>query len=162
MTRYTFGNGHLISQAQGGETRYFLHDALQSTRALTDETGEVTSTFAYDAFGELVEQTGVTSETDYLFTGQQYDSGTELYSLRARFYSPAQGRFLSRDPHPYNYRNPFELNRYVYTANNPATYVDPSGRSLAEIGKQISSAVKALQNGRWVAGATGGTFGAAA
>ncbi|MCA9886567.1 MAG: RHS repeat-associated core domain-containing protein, partial [Anaerolineae bacterium] len=92
----------------------------------------------------------------------QYDSGTELYSLRARFYSPAQGRFLSRDPHPYNYRNPFELNRYVYTANNPATYVDPSGRSLAEIGKQISSAVKALQNGRWVAGATGGTFGAAA
>ncbi|MBZ0304801.1 MAG: hypothetical protein K8I82_01915 [Anaerolineae bacterium] len=52
-----------------------------------------------------------------------------LYSLRARYYNPSDGRFLSRDSYAYNYQNPFELNRYSYAANNPITHFDPSGLS---------------------------------
>jgi RHS repeat-associated protein len=47
--------------------------------------------------------------------------------LWARYYDPAIGRFLSQDPYPVNTGNPMELNRYVYTANNPVNYTDPSG-----------------------------------
>jgi len=44
------------------------------------------------------------------------------------------GRFLSQDTYPVNVNNPVELNRYVYTANNPVNAIDPSGYTLAETG----------------------------
>ncbi|HEU0291248.1 MAG TPA: RHS repeat-associated core domain-containing protein [Anaerolineales bacterium] len=68
----------------------------------------------------------------YLYTGQQFDSLTGLYSLRARYYNPALGRFLSQDTYPVNFSNPVELNRYVYTANNPIHGMDPSGHGVVE------------------------------
>ncbi|KAB2892824.1 MAG: hypothetical protein F9K28_11065, partial [Bacteroidetes bacterium] len=63
-----------------------------------------------------------------MYTDQQYDSATGLYSLRARYYDPSDGRFLSRDTYAYHYQNPIELNRYVYGMNNPATFYDPTGQ----------------------------------
>lgn len=50
-----------------------------------------------------------------------------MYSLRARYYNPALGRFLSGDTYPVNLGNPVELNRYVYAANRPINLVDPTG-----------------------------------
>ena len=100
-TSYTLAEGQLISQTKNGNTAYFLTDALGSTRALADHTGSITSTYDYDAFGNLLgEPTNL--ETDYLFTGQQYDPVTELYLLRARYYDTSIGRFLNRDTWPYN------------------------------------------------------------
>ncbi len=52
---------------------------------------------------------------------------TGLYNLRARLYTPATGRFLSRDTFDKGPGNPSELNRYVYTANNPVNASDPTG-----------------------------------
>ena len=123
---YTLANGMVLSQTNNGVTHYLLPDAQNSTRALTDDAGLITDTFDYSAFGELIDRTG-TSEANYLYTGQQYDAVSELYSLRARYYDASIGRFLSRDTWAYDYQNPVELNRYVYTANNPATWSDPSG-----------------------------------
>jgi hypothetical protein len=37
---------------------------------------------------------------------------------------------MGMDTWPLDYSNPVELNRYVYAAGNPATYVDPSGYSI--------------------------------
>jgi hypothetical protein len=55
-----------------------------------------------------------------------------LYSLRARYYDPSDGRFLSRDTWPIDTFNSIELNRYGYTANNPINGFDPSGMNLGE------------------------------
>jgi len=68
-----------------------------------------------------------TPNTDYLYTGQQFDTSTGLYSLRARYYDPGVGRFNSRDMWAYDFQNPMEFNRYVYAAGNPVNLVDPSG-----------------------------------
>ena len=70
------------------------------------------------------------SDNPYRYTGQQFDALTGLYSLRARYYDPALGRFLSRDVFPYG--NPVELNRYTYAAGNPVNFADPSGNNFAE------------------------------
>jgi RHS repeat-associated protein len=49
------------------------------------------TTAAICAFG------GVWRSPSY-YRGEQYDSDLGLYYLRARYYNPATGRFLSRDP----------------------------------------------------------------
>jgi RHS repeat-associated protein len=77
-------------------TSCYLHDGQGSVRALSDDSGNVTDSYAYTAFGELYAQTG-SDINAYLYTGQQFDSLTGLYSLRARYYDPAVGRFLSQD-----------------------------------------------------------------
>ena len=124
----------LISQTDHKElpetdiTLYYLPDAQGSTRALAKADGSLGQTFDYDAFGNLEGDYSTSGlDTNYLYTGQQYDAMSELYSLRARYYDASIGRFLSRDTWAYDYQNPVELNRYVYTANNPATWSDPSG-----------------------------------
>jgi RHS repeat-associated protein len=107
---------------------YFLSDVQGTTRALTTTTGAIEQSYSYDAFGNLTTTIATNAfKTDYLYTGQQYDPATELYSLRARYYDPSVGRFMSRDTWAYNYGNPVELNRYVYAAGNPTRYRDPSG-----------------------------------
>ena len=45
-----------------------------------------------------------------------------LYYLRARYYDPTIGRFMSQDPLPAG-------NPYAYVGNNPVRYVDPSGKT---------------------------------
>jgi len=127
----------LLSQTRSGAISYFLQDGQSSTRALTDNTGAITDTYSYTAFGELQSQSGSTTNS-YLYTGQQFDSLTGLYDLRARYYNPGLGRFLSQDTYPVNFGSPLELNRYAYTANNPINAMDPSGHNLVEyLGTQI-------------------------
>jgi RHS repeat-associated protein len=58
------------------------------------------------------------------YTGQQYDSITGQYYLRARYYNPVIGRFTQEDP----YRGD-GLNLYAYVSNNPVSYYDPTGYS---------------------------------
>ena len=49
--------------------------------------------------------------------------------LRARYYNPSIGRFISRDSFAGKKSDPLSLNLYTYCANNPIVYIDPSGRS---------------------------------
>jgi RHS repeat-associated protein len=128
-TSYVLAGSKLISQTQNGVARFYLQDGQGSTRTLTDNSGSVTDTYSYTAFGEMYGKTGTTTN-NYLYTSQRFDSLTNLYSLRARFYNPVNGRFLSRDTFAYNLDDPFELNRYVYVANTPINAIDPTGNQI--------------------------------
>lgn len=50
--------------------------------------------------------------------------------LRARYYDPVVGRFLSRDPWEGDLFHPQTLNGWSYVENNPARYTDPSGHGV--------------------------------
>ncbi len=50
-----------------------------------------------------------------------------LFCLRARYYRPEVGRFVSRDRWPGDSRLPATLQRFVYVANNPLAAPDPTG-----------------------------------
>ncbi len=134
LTSHTLANTRLLSQRQNNITNYYLSDGQGSVRSLTDTTGVVTDTYTYTAFGELYNSTG-TTDNAYLYTGQQFDDLTGLYSLRARYYNPALGRFQSRDTYSINYNDPTELNRYAYVANNAINLTDPTG--LFAIGEYV-------------------------
>lgn len=105
-------------------TEYFLPDALGSARQIVDAGGAVQSAASYEPFGAPI--TGGASS--YGFSGEWQDT-TGLVFLRARFYSPELGIFLSRDPFPGFQTQPASLSSYLYAYNNPVLLTDPSGKN---------------------------------
>jgi RHS repeat-associated protein len=81
----------------GNPTAYYHHDQIGSTRALTSPTGAV-STFSWSPWGQSAASSGSLT-TPFGWAGQYADSESGLVWLRARYYSPSTGQFLSRDPH---------------------------------------------------------------
>ncbi|MCX4026081.1 tandem-95 repeat protein [Endozoicomonas sp. SM1973] len=122
---YTYGDD-LVSQKRNGTSSYYHYDGLGSTRALSDTTGVITDTYNYEAFGSLLNSTG-TTKNNYLFTGEQFDSGLNQYYLRARYYNQQSGRFTQMDSWMGSKFAPNSLNKYNYTESDPANGVDPSG-----------------------------------
>jgi RHS repeat-associated protein len=121
-TRYIYGPGGMpLEQVTSSTTNYFHHDQLGSTRALTDANGTTVATYTYDAYGKLSASTG-SMTNPFMFAGQYFDSDSGLYYLRARYYDPSTGQFLSRDPLVDLTREP-----YGYVHDNPLNFTDPSG-----------------------------------
>jgi RHS repeat-associated protein len=132
--RYTLGTQR-ISQTQlvsnTWTTSFYGYDGFGSVRTLTDGTGAVTDTYDYDydAWGNAVNTTGSTPNL-YLYRGEQYDPDLNLYYLRARYFNPLTGRFLSRDPAEGHAIDPQTLHRYLYVGADPVNRIDPSGRNF--------------------------------
>ncbi len=97
-----------------------------TTADLTDDQGDVVDDYTYDVFGAIRSQSG-SSDNYWLFTGEQRDSDEDLYYLRARYYDPEIGRFLSQDPLTGSVYNAQTQNRYPYVGGNPTNRIDPSG-----------------------------------
>jgi len=114
---------------------FYQYDGRGTVRLLTDLVGTVTDTYEYDAFGNQISHTG-TTPNPYLYRGERYDADLGLYYLRARWYNPATGRFMTRDPYQGSIYDPASLHRYNYARANPANFIDPSGRfATGEYGK---------------------------
>jgi len=117
----------LISGTDGsGSQTYYTGDGLGSTTDLTNSSATKTDGYTYDAFGAPTHSPGSSANT-FQFTGQQRDADSGLQYLRARYYDPTVGRFLSRDPLPGQLMRPATQNRFAYVRNNPASSVDPLG-----------------------------------
>jgi RHS repeat-associated protein len=114
-------NGLSIEQITGGNATFLLHDQQDSTRLLTDSTGKVVGTYSYDAWGSTTDHTG-NATTNLQYDGQYIDAETGFQYLRARYYDPATGQFITVDP---VYRATLE--HYNYSADNPLNLADPSG-----------------------------------
>ncbi len=121
----------LIAQKAGMNKLYMLTDGLGSTRLLTDSAGSISARYSYDAFGLERSYAGVNS-TGFTFAGEQMDSDTGLQYLRARYYDPEDGRFISVDPVPGSQEITQSLNFYVYVENNSVNKIDPRGTSSQE------------------------------
>jgi len=121
---YYYGLGR-ISQQQGINSEYFLADALGSVRQIANSNGTLVYRQNFDPFGNLIgsEGDGVSS---YGYAGEWTD-GTGLQHLRARYYAPANGTFLTRDPFKGVLSQPASLTPYTYALNNPVMYTDPNG-----------------------------------
>ncbi|MCE5200454.1 MAG: RHS repeat-associated core domain-containing protein [Armatimonadota bacterium] len=104
-------------------------------------TGTAVAQYVYNPYGKLSTTESVDGATwnNYLFTGQMLDRTTGLYYLRARFYDPGVGRFISRDTIKGNENDPLSLHRYSYCVSDSVNRTDPTGHSsYTEVGVSAS------------------------
>jgi len=104
-----------------GNVLYYHADQLGSTRALTDAGGRPVVTYAYDPYGSAT-PSGTEVLNPFQFAGQYTDVQTGLIYMRARWYDPATGQFISRDPRVSESGQP-----YAYANNSPHNFTDPTG-----------------------------------
>lgn len=105
---------------------YYIYDDQGNIRFVTDEVGNKVRSTEYDPFGNWRAANGQ-ANIHMLYQSQQLDSESSLYYLRARYYDPLIGRFISKDPAMGVLSNPQTQNPYAYALNNPINNSDPSG-----------------------------------
>ena len=132
---YYLGSQRVAMQVDdGGESKvYYIHtDHLGSTSAMSNESGTLVigSVTRYLPYGGY--RTAPSANlTDHGFTGHKHNSYIKLVDMKARWYSPQLGRFISADSIIPDPLNPQSFNRYSYVLNLPMTYTDPSGHAAA-------------------------------
>ena len=150
---YIYGNGLLYRiKASDNSAQYYHYDSRGSTIAITNAGQEITHEYVYDDFGQILNHL----ETDFnpfCYVGQYgvMFEDSLLYFMRARYYRPDIGRFLSEDP-------VWDVNLYSYAKNNSVNRIDPVGRkdqgviintkqSFDQYGNQMITTFRQLPNG---------------
>ena len=116
----------LLSMTRGSSTYYYQMNAHGDVVSLTDSSGAVVDIYTYDPWGKLLTSTGSVTNP-FRYAGYYYDSGTGLYYLWHRYYSPGLQRFLTVDSIKGEMGETQSLDRYVYVEDDPLRLVDPSG-----------------------------------
>ena len=118
----------LIYADRGKDTgkQYYVTDPHGNVVQLIDGSGEVVRTYEYDSFGNEVDPDS-RDENPFRYCGEYYDRETGEVYLRARYYRPETGRFLTRDTYTGEAEEPLSLHLYTYCENDGVNGVDPSG-----------------------------------
>ena len=115
------------------EAYYFVRNLQGDVVEILDKSGTPMAEYAYDAWGKctLVREmsgSGIGGINPFRYRGYYYDAETGLYYLKARYYDPETGRFIS--PDDISYLDPETiggLNLYAYCGNDPVNRYDPTG-----------------------------------
>jgi len=157
----TDGNVLATERFQQNATQYYLYnkDIQESTSSLVKEDGSADATYQYTDFGETTIQGDDQAKNEVCYTGGIYDQSTGLYYLNARYYNPEDGRFMTEDSYRGEIMKPETGHLYVYCANNPVNYVDPSGHWFFALGVEFAaSCIVSYKNATQVAIDTKGNF----
>ena len=125
--RYIRGNDLVYAdKGENTEKTYYVTDMHGNVVQLLDESGNVTKTYEYDSFGNEIKPEKK-DENPYRYCGEYYDKETEEIYLRARYYQPSVGRFITRDTYTGESDESLSLHLYTYCENDSVNAWDPSG-----------------------------------
>ncbi len=137
LATYTHEGGSLyydLISMERTNSYWYLFDGLGSVTELVDSDEDTQNSYRYEAFGQIKSSSeNVTNYYKYVGAfGVHHDSALALYFMQARYYNAAIGRFITMDPLPGAPQDPPSLHRYLYSCNNPVTWIDPSGLGFVE------------------------------
>ena len=130
-----------------GDIDYFYRKNLQGD--ITDiyhEDGTKYASYVYDAWGNCtitLDVGGIGTLNPFRYRGYYYDSETNLYYLKSRYYDPATGRFLNQDM-LLDRKSVLGYNLYAYCLNNPVMYGDDKGKEAIAIVATVGLACLAI------------------
>jgi RHS repeat-associated protein len=124
VSYYIYGLGLLYKIDAAGNPYYYHFNSTGHTVAMTDSAGAVVNRYAYTPFGELASRSETISNP-FRFVGKigVIDDENGLFYMRARYYDPQIGCFISKDPVGFL----GGINAYSYVTTNPINMIDPSG-----------------------------------
>jgi RHS repeat-associated protein len=124
VARYVQGKSfdEPLAMLRTSTTSYYETDGLGSVSSLSNTAGALAQTYTFDSFGNLTASSGSLTNP-FRYTAREFDSETNLYYMRARYFDPQTGRFLSEDPVGFS----VGVNFYGYVLNNPVNLIDPVG-----------------------------------
>jgi RHS repeat-associated protein len=133
------GVDNVLARQTNAGNQTMLTDALGSVILATDATQATVSSYSYDAYGNTT-QVG-TNDNSQQYTGRENDA-TGLYYYRARYYSPAMGRFVSQDPIGWAAG---QTNGYSYVGGDPLSYIDPTGLANSGVPTEVSGTTNTVR-----------------
>ncbi len=108
-----------------GGSHYCYHfDGTGHTVALTNASKTLVNKYAYSPFGTVNKVEAIAQPFQYVGQYGVIAAPNGLYYMRARYYDPSVGRFLSEDPLGFEGG---DVNLMVYVGDNPVMGVDPLG-----------------------------------
>ena len=120
-------NNQLYGFKENNTVYFYIRDVLGNIIGILDNNGSIVSKFDYDAFGNIINQTG-TIISNFRYKGYYYDTDIELYYLKTRFYNPILLRFITPDSIEYlDSSSIIGLNLYSYCGNDPINMKDEDG-----------------------------------
>ena len=139
-----------------GAVYLYRKDVQGNIIAILNSNGEILARYFYDAWGnhtvednsgvEITDTESIAHLNPFRYRGYYYDTETNLYYLKARYYDPDVGRFISMDD--IAYLNPEAingLNLYAYCGNNPVMSIDPSGHWVDTIFDLFSLGISIIE-----------------
>lgn len=137
--RYIRGND-LVYMDKGNNTEksYYVTDSHGNVVQLTDQSGKVFKIYEYDSFGNELNP-DKKDDNPFRYCGEYYDKETESIYLRARYYQPVVGRFLTRDTYTGESDEPLSLHLYTYCGNDGVNAWDPDGNVWTSIKNKWNS-----------------------
>ncbi len=134
---YDYGNERLNYYDEEDDTYSYLYDGKGSVSELAGGKGNSVISYTYSLYGEV--SVYGESANPYTYNAEYTDDVTGNQYLRARYYRPGTGNFLTMDSETGDLEEPLSLNRYTYAGNDPVNIGDPSGHWLF---KKFVGAVK--------------------
>ena len=116
------GAGYISRKTGDNTPNYFLYNIHTDVTQLTNENGTVVKNYDYDAWGTPTKDDGAQIDNPIRYAGEYCDDESGMIYLRARYYQPEVGRFVSEDPARDN------TNWYSYCDGNAVMRFDPSGK----------------------------------
>jgi RHS repeat-associated protein len=157
---------------------FYNYDGLGSVRSISKESGDLQETYDYDAYGTLIglakrnlttgllesslltDHSALITQSEFLYTGEQWDADLGMYFLRARYLNTNTGRFHSQDTYEGDKGSPLTLHKYLYANGNPAMFTDPSGYFGLPDSAAVIGGLQTLARFTLLGASTGGVFGA--
>ena len=111
-------------------TYYYVLNLQGDVVKLVTASGDVVANYEYDAWGNILSQSGEMASINPLrYRGYYYDSETGFYYLQSRYYDPVNRRFINADSYASTGQGFVGTNMFAYCNNCPVVYYDPSGRA---------------------------------
>ncbi|UHA74524.1 RHS repeat domain-containing protein [Paenibacillus sp. 481] len=146
--------GRLLARqvASTNQMQYYVTNGHGDVTEIRDSQGTVLNKYTYDIWGKPLVTDKEQVPNIFRYSGEYWDSATNLQYLRSRWYDPNIGRFTTEDTYEGEIKNLLSLNLYTYVANNPLKYIDPSGHrflsaQLAELEFVIDHAMELTSKG---------------
>jgi RHS repeat-associated protein len=123
VAKYHHDGGGLMAMTRNNQSYWYGFEGIGTTRQLMGSQGQVLDAYAFDAWGNELTNPQSQVQNPFKYVGKHgyyLDTESALMLLGVRYYSAANGLFLSRD------LVMTEIN-YIYANNNPIKFHDSTG-----------------------------------